>query len=100
MANIIGINSKAMDNAVDEISNNLEIISKTFYKMEDLICNSNSYVTEDIGNSLRASFNKISSNFPTVKENIETYIVELQNCKNNYEKQDSESSILFQDRIN
>lgn len=99
MENIIGINNQELQNIINELNVRLVTVSQIFDQMENTIKECNYYAKQEIGDSIRDNFRTISNNFPTIKENLDTYILELSACKENYAKQDSEAAILFHDHL-
>ncbi len=99
MEDIIGINSEQLQNIINELNVRLITISQIFEQMESTIHECNYYAKQGIGDSIRESFQEISVNFPTIKDNINTYIQELNACKENYARQDAEAAILFNDHV-
>lgn len=94
-SNIIGINPEKLTNHINDIDSRIIAISKVFEEMNAAVNDSRSYSNDAIGESIRRKYDKLSSQFSTVLDNLNTIITELNACKANYAKQDTEASILF-----
>lgn len=81
---MIGINSEAFDDLILKFYDVKEELNLTFNNLNSLIDSLGDNYQSDTGKSLVESFNNFANtNFPSVLENIDSYIRDLKTAKEN-----------------
>lgn len=83
-SNVMGINEEKLNSVITSMNDDIMKISNIFENMEEIMVDSGSCLSGELGNSLQAKFNEIKINFPIIKKNLISYSTELTNIKNNY----------------
>ena len=94
---IIGIDEASFITIIENIKEKKEMITKNLNELENLVDATNNCIGYDMGEILRNKFNVLAQSFPNIIENLNTIILELNFCKNNYKNQDKRAAILFND---
>ena len=86
MDDVAGINKKEMRDLVNKLNLKNSEFCQLFDKMSDLIDSTNSCVGEEMGESIRNNFQKISRKFDSFKQALNVYCTELNNVESNFDQ--------------
>ena len=86
MEDIAGINKQEMRNFVNKMNLKNSQFCQMFDRMSDLINDTNSCVGEEMGESIRTNFQKISRKFDSFKQALNVYCTELNNVESNFDQ--------------